>query len=112
MNAKYLEWLKSGDTGISSETIFCVMTGTPFELVLKSWSRSTPCDPSDFGRCYRLLSKYPEWLPRLEELRSLGDKWGKFVDNYENMVTLYNEEVPEHTGSAPKLYEFMKTLGL
>src|SRR4051812_45875580 len=46
-------WLKNGDTGISSLTILEVMTGHTAERT------DTPLDPSDFGRCYRLLKVMP-----------------------------------------------------
>src|SRR6516164_3966881 len=54
-----VRWLEGVDTGISSETIWRTLTGeTPSDT-------DVPCDPSDFGRCYRLLKIMPEWRPRL-----------------------------------------------
>ena len=53
-----IEWLMSGDTGISSETICAVMTGSKKGGV---FGADIPHDVADFGRCYRLLKNFPEW---------------------------------------------------
>lgn len=42
-----IEWLLSGDTGISSKTICAVMTGNK---KADSFGPDVPHDPSDFGR--------------------------------------------------------------
>lgn len=115
---KAIEWIISDDIGISSKVIFAVMMGINPENIR---DKSTPCDPSDFGRCYRLLKLIPDWQNRIDELRkvdygyySMNDNshysnlWGKFVDNYKKMCELYEEELP--TGKAPKLYEFMQSI--
>ena len=117
------EWILSSDTGISSKVIWAVMMGISTENL---YSKSTPCDPSDFGRCYRLLQLIPEWEEKLDKLRSVHlelhvnvgltderhnkDRWGTFVDNYEGMKELYEKEF--ETGSCPKLYNFMRSLCL
>lgn len=111
-----LAWIVGDDTGISSEVIWAVMMGVDPKNIL---DKSTPSDPSDFGRCYRLLKLIPEWEKRLEELRKVDyhyhlmndnsehtDLWGVFVDNYSQMCGLYEEE--KDTGKCEKLYNFMK----
>jgi len=60
-----LEWLHGLDTGVSSETIYSVMTG---HNVLTCGEGDAPHDPGDFGRCYRLLKLFPEWRERLAEV--------------------------------------------
>lgn len=97
------EWLFSNDTGISSKTILAVILGFPCD-----W-KSPPSDPSDFGRCYRLLKKIPELRPEMHLMRSEGEVWGRLVDAWDELERLYEEEEP--SGTAPKLYERMKQLG-
>lgn len=46
------EWLRSGERGISSETIFSTITG--LEL---NQCGSHPLDPADFRRCSLLLDE-------------------------------------------------------
>lgn len=101
------EWLAGPDTGISSKTIWCVMTGQKsFEPFLKGWGPGKPHDPADFGRCYRLLKLFPEWRARIGEMKQVG--WGKLVDNWPELERLYEEEAP--SGNAPKLFAVLKEL--
>ena len=58
------EWLLSDDTGLSSETILRFMLG------LLDGDAHAPHDASDFARCLRLLSLFPEWRRRLPEMRA------------------------------------------
>ena len=84
-----------------------VMMGFP---PLIGWEQSPPADPDDFGRCYRLLALIPEWRPRLGEVSALFRKWKPLVDHWAELEALYQEEVPNHRGSAPRLYALMRSL--
>lgn len=99
------DWLLSGDTGISSETIFRVMVGSTAPV---AWGKADiPYDPSDFGRCYRLLQLFPEWRNRLPEVANRFPDWEPFVKEWDSLTALYEEELAEGTGKAPRLYEKM-----
>jgi hypothetical protein len=100
-------WLTNGDTGISSKTIWFVMTGRPMPDTF--WP-STPSDPSDFGRCYRLLQVMPSWRARLPEVAAEYPEWKKLVAAWDEIEALYLAELP--TGMARKTYDRMKELGL
>lgn len=116
-NQEKMLWLLSSDTGISSKAIFRAMIGLPPQ------DKCTPCDPSDFGRCYRLLKMFPEWEARVKELGTLIDYspkvngeqrpnlWQIFADNYKKLCEMYEEECVGDYWKAPKLYKFMKDLG-
>lgn len=97
-----MAWLSNGDTGTSSKTIFSVLTGHPIEHT------GTPSDPSDFGRCYRLLKVMPTWRARLPEVAEQFPEWRGLVGAWDELTALYEEELP--TGRAPKLYDRMKEL--
>ena len=58
------EWIKSRDVGTSSVTIWSVMTGLPSPY----GEYAAPSDDEDFARCARLLKRFPQWLPRLDEV--------------------------------------------
>lgn len=99
------EWAESWDTGISSATIWSVMTGKPTFM----HRFGTPGDPSDFGRCYRLLQKFPAWRQRLDQMSTAHPEWAPYVLRWDEMEKLYEEELP--SGTAPKLYAVLKELG-
>lgn len=99
-----IEWLLSGDTGISSYTICAVMTGS------KMKGPDVPHDPSDFGRCYRLLQNFPEWRARLPEVAAAYPIWGPMVAAWDELTALYEEEKQNKSGKAPELYERMRAL--
>lgn len=95
----------SGDTGISSETIWHVMTGFPVRR------HGYPLDPSDFGRCYRLLQRFPFWRVRLPEVAArFPREWTLLVRHWDELTELYEEEVRRPDGIAPLLYRRMKKL--
>ena len=104
MDKRVIEWLLGGDTGISSKTIVGVMTGCAC-----NWT-DIPYDPSDFGRCYRLLKLIPEWRGRMREMGERYPKWGPMAEAWEELTALYEEELQRADGRAPKLYERMRTL--
>jgi hypothetical protein len=97
-------WLHGGDTGMSSETIWRVLMGeTPRHP-------RTPSDPSDFGRCYRLLRLMPGWRQRLGEVAAVYREWTALVAAWDELTAIYEEELP--SGQCPRLYARMKELGL
>lgn len=84
--AREAEWYQGSDTGISSETIFEVMTGT----IVKS--HRTPSDASDFGRCVRLLEKFPPWRARLGEVGEQFPEWEPLVNVWHWLEELYESD--------------------
>lgn len=102
-----IAWLANGDTGISSKAIWGVLMGRDIGA-LEFGDDNTPRDPSDFGRCYRLLKVMPSWRLRLPEVAAKFPRWKPLVDAWDELTTLYEQELPK--GSAPKLYDRMKEL--
>lgn len=104
----YLAWLRSGDCGVSSKTIWSVLSGLPLGLYHREGTRGVPQDPSDFGRCYRLLERFPGWRERLGEVVARYPEWEGLVARWDELSALYEEEVEKD--SAPKLYAAMKEI--
>ena len=96
-------WAAGGDTGISSLTIWSVMTGCPMPRGLLA---DVPYDPADFGRCHRLLLLIPEWRPRLHEVAKRHPEWAVLVDCWSSLTDLYLQELP--FGNAPRLWGAMR----
>lgn len=88
LNGRALEWITGGDTGRSSKTIWAVMMGAVNERA-RAFEYSPPLDPSDFGRCYRLLALVPEWRPRLGEVAARFPEWRGLVEAWSELTTMY-----------------------
>jgi hypothetical protein len=71
---EHLRWLAGGDTGMSSATIWMVMTGETPGRYGRLYP-SVPLDADDVGRCVRLLDRFPEWRGRLEEMGDAYPEW-------------------------------------
>jgi len=95
-----LAWYFGGDTGISSKTIWHVLS--KHHRAGRCWlGPSTPRDAGDFGRCYRMLEQFPAWRARLGEVAAVYPDWKRLVEAWPGLEELYREEVVLE--SAPKL---------
>lgn len=104
-------WMASSDSGISSECIAQTALGN-CRLLRHTWP---PADPSDLGRCLRLLKLIPELralaFPRLARDR----QWVAVIREWDKLAAMMAEEVGidwKKGASAPATYKFMKELGL
>ena len=101
------EWALGGDTGVSSLTIYSVMTGHRWA----GWGCrdfDAPYDPADFGRCYRLLKLFPHWRPRLGEVAAACPRFAGIVREWNALCELWEKESP--TGTCPQLYARIQEL--
>ena len=101
------EWIIYGEVGISSKTIWSVMTGVVREPVSQYdifRHFDVPHDPDDFKRCYLVLVLFPEWKKHLSEVAEIFPKWGPMVRSWEEMERLHK------SGRSKELYELMHKL--
>lgn len=101
-----IAWLTNGDTGTSSKTIWAVMTGRT--VGDKYFHPDVPYDPSDFGRCHRLLEVMPSWRARLPEVAAKYPKWAGLVDAWDELTADYLAELP--SGKCQRLYKRLQEL--
>ena len=104
---KPTQWVLGDDTGISSKTIWAVM----MDAVRKNPRSSdydTPHDPSDFGRCYRLLQLFPDWRKRLHEVPAIFPKWGPLVREWDRLTAIYERDLD--SGKSDELYNAIQKL--
>lgn len=99
------QWLDSGDCGISSKVIASTLSG---ENHLSHWPPYPPADPSDFGRCHRLLELIPEWREQLPKVAIKHPAWAALVREWAELTRLFLEESPGDT--CPQLYRRMQEL--
>lgn len=98
---RLIKWLTGDDTGVSSRQIASVMIGE------KPTNRfGFPYDPSDLGRCLRLLELFPDF--DIWSMHSVSDGWWKLVNHWKELTDIYNSE--KDGDRATKTYEFMSKL--
>lgn len=98
------EWLCGDDTGVSSETIVKVALG----FKAGKWDFAAPRDPSDFGRCYRLLKCFPYLRKSFGKVGKACPQFKPLLQNWDELCDMYDAEEPK--GRAPLLYARMKEL--
>jgi len=99
-----MKWMLSGDTGLSSEAI-------AKHMLYGECDGSFPWDPSDIGRCFRLIEAVPEWGGRINEMGKYNKQWQRLADHWEEIRVCMEGEVGirwEKAKSAPKTYALMK----
>jgi hypothetical protein len=91
IKTEILQWLVTGETGISSEAIAYQIAG------IENWRKwhTHPSDPSDFKRCLKLVNLIPEIRSRLNELRSLSIEWNALVEHWKEVEDCFMSEVAE-----------------
>lgn len=107
-------WAVNGEHGMSSKTMFNHLSkGLTGVRSVENRYSTTPSDPDDFKRCYKLLQAVPQWKNKLNELKSLSPVWEKLVDNWGKLTEMYEQNVREEWKNYKKvgMYEFMKSLG-
>lgn len=88
-------WLANGDRGLSSNTIFQVITG--ITCVDEEWHNADipPADAWDFIRCEKLLTQVPEFREQLHQLQPVSEQWNVLVEHWHILVATLTAEQPE-----------------
>lgn len=95
---KIIEWLMGDDTGISSKAMVSVFTG---KAIRNPLNRSTPRDPDDFGRCYRMMNLFPEWYARIDEIPEALPNWGPMIGAWPELCAMYEKVCDERGRYTP-----------
>lgn len=104
VNDLIIHWFLSGDTGVSSQTIVAAAYGVPTKI----YRGDAPHDPADFGRCYRLLRRYP--MLRALAFPSLARRaeWKWIVRCWDDLEKVYRRDLP--TGRSHELFCIIQAL--
>lgn len=108
-----LEWLHGPHTGLSSLTIFSVLSRENRGAALARLGRfgpAAPLDPDDFMRCRLLLQAIPAWRARLGEVAAAlpESTWPELVQHWAELDELFAAEEP--SGRCPKTFRLMEKL--
>lgn len=95
-------WLRSDDTGISSETMAAITLGAD------SGDFDAPHDGSDFGRCYRLVEAVPEVRAAFPRIAALVPAFAGILAAWDELAAIYLRDLP--TGLSQDLYDRIKSL--
>lgn len=102
------EWVNGHDTGISSKAIYRHMMGIAPDP--RERFGDYPRDPSDFGRCYRLLALAPSWRARIGEMASHGKEWAALAGTWDELTAMWEEVVASKAKFAGAMYDRMQAL--
>lgn len=101
------QWLVGSDTGLSSKTLAAIFLGATDGPECRF---NYPLDPSDFGRCWRLVEAVPEIRDAFPRICQVYPPMAPFINNWDELSALYVTAVKSGTGKAPELYQRMKEL--
>lgn len=107
----YHAWIKSDDTGESSKFLADVLRSNK---ELTADRIRVPYDPSDFGRCVRMLRVCSELKKDLPKIKGYGPIWREIFYNWEYMEDLYDKAVGTaqqiNWESSGELFDFMQKI--
>lgn len=109
LKEKILDWMVTGETGISSKTIACHLAGLP-----RPQFSCHPLDPADFNRCLLLLKAVPELRPLLPRMSELSEVWASLVERWDEVEHSFVNEVGWNWSNghrAQRTYDLMKRIG-
>ncbi len=108
-----VNWMATGERGLSSESIVEYLYGFPvLEGHWRRFAPHSPLDPSDLRRCLLLLADSPETTARFPRMRDANAEWARLVDAWADLKRQFLEEIGTLRGpanwSAPLTYAAMK----
>lgn len=96
------EWIAFGEVGMSSKTMWAVVTKTLTPENIKRFRVEIPYDKDDFSRCYKLWEDCNLSDEDLNRIKVMCPIWKPFIDNWHELVRLYENNEP--------MYEYISTL--
>lgn len=100
---RIIEWLCSGETGLSSKTMVCIHTGNEMD---RGWGFHAPSDVADFRRCWLLVQAVPEVKNSFPLIAKLCPAFKGVIENWDKISAAYERE--RGKGCCPKTYQLLK----
>lgn len=111
LSPEAIEWLATGQRGMSAEAIFTHLTG--IRLRSDGKCHAHPHDQADLRRCRLLLEAVPELQGRIGEMALLSKEWADLAGAWDDLCAQMDTETPDwrdRAGRAPRTYEMMKQI--
>jgi hypothetical protein len=99
------QWIADRDTGVSSETMLAIAMGAKKSKVSRF---DAPHDPSDFGRCYRLVKAVPEIRTEFGRIGRIVPTFKLILENWDELCPIFERD--QSVGTSPDLYRRIKEL--
>ncbi|EDV3612610.1 hypothetical protein CUZ11_005015 [Salmonella enterica subsp. enterica serovar 4,[5],12:i:-] len=100
---RIIQWLCSGETGLSSKTMVCIHTGNEMDC---GWGYRAPSDVADFRRCYDLLQTVPEIRNSFPLIAKHCPEFKGVIENWDAISAAYERE--RGSGKCPETYRLLK----
>lgn len=95
-------WLAGDDVGTSSRTMVAIALGAT------EGDFDAPHDPSDFGRCYRLVKAVPAIRESFLTISMRVPAFLRILHNWDELCTIYVRDL--NSGKSSELYQRIKEL--
>ena len=93
-----MDWLLTGERGLSSEAIVKVVLGIPFDM----WGNNVPLDAGDFRRCALLFQAVPTLRPLLDTVVAESDPaWALLAENWDLLTEIFIAAIPNYLTPNP-----------
>ena len=96
------EWIVFGHVGMSSKTMWAVVSNTLTHENIKNFRVEIPYDKDDFSRCYLFWKECNLSDTDLRKIKETCPIWKPFIDNWYELVRLYETN--------EKMYDYMSEL--
>ena len=96
------EWIVFGQVGMSSKTMWAVVSGNLNADNIKKFRVEIPYDGDDFSRCYKLWKDCQLDSTDLIKIKEMCPIWQPFVDNWGELVRRYENNEP--------MFEYIQSL--
>ena len=100
---RIIQWLCSGETGLSSKTMVCIHTGNEMD---GDWGFRAPSDVADFRRCWELLQLVPEVKNSFALIAEKCPAFKGVIENWDAISANYERE--RGKGRCPETYQLLK----
>lgn len=84
IESRAFDWMTSLDTGASSKAMAMFFMRGKIDS-------SLPWDAADFGRCYRLIKRIPEWKSRFPEMAAQNKAWSRLLSRWDELSAAYEK---------------------
>ena len=100
---RIIQWLCSGETGLSSKTMICIHTDNEMG---GNWGFHAPSDVADFRRCWFLVEAVPEIRNSFPLIAEKCPEFKGVIKNWDIISAAYERE--RGSGKCPETYRLMK----